>query len=43
MSDPLFYQKHKDEIVNIKTRLSTLDTELVATYQLWETLEKLQH
>ncbi|MCP4267643.1 MAG: ATP-binding cassette domain-containing protein, partial [Candidatus Brocadiaceae bacterium] len=43
MSDPLFYQKHKDEIVSIKARLSTLDTELVATYQLWETLEKLQH
>lgn len=42
MSDPLFYQKHKDEIVRIKARLSTLETELVATYQLWETLEKLQ-
>jgi len=43
MSDPLFYQIHKDEIVSIKARLSTVDTELVATYQLWETLEKLQH
>lgn len=41
MSDPLFYQIHKDEIVSIKARLSTVDTELVATYQLWETLEKL--
>jgi ABC transport system ATP-binding/permease protein len=43
MSDPLFYQIHKDEIVSIKAQLSTVDTELVATYQLWETLEKLQH
>ncbi len=42
MSDPLFYQIHKDEIVSIKARLSTVDTELVAAYQLWETLEKLQ-
>jgi ATP-binding cassette subfamily F protein uup len=42
MSDPLFYQIHKDEIVNTKARLSTVDTELAATYQLWETLEKLQ-
>lgn len=41
MSNPLFYQIHKDEIVSIKARLSTVDTELVATYQLWETLEKL--
>ncbi len=42
MSDPLFYQIHKDEIVNTKARLSTVDTELAVTYQLWETLEKLQ-
>ncbi|MGR3301895.1 MAG: ATP-binding cassette domain-containing protein [Candidatus Scalindua sp.] len=42
MSDPLFYQTHKDEIVNTKARLSTVDTELASTYQLWETLEKLQ-
>lgn len=41
ISDPLFYQIHKDEIMSIKARLSTVDTELVATYQLWETLEKL--
>jgi ATP-binding cassette subfamily F protein uup len=42
MSDPLFYKIHKDEIVNTKARLSTVDTELAATYQLWETLEELQ-
>jgi hypothetical protein len=28
--------------VNTKARLSTVDTELAATYQLWETLEELQ-
>ncbi|MCP5003567.1 MAG: ABC transporter ATP-binding protein, partial [Planctomycetes bacterium] len=42
MSDPQFYQKHKDKIVDINTRLSTLDTELTTAYQLWEALEKLQ-
>ena len=42
MSDPLFYQKHKDEIVNIKTRLSSLDLELAESYQRWEVLEKRQ-
>ena len=41
MSNPLFYKKHKDEIMSIKARLSAVDTELVATYELWETLEKL--
>jgi ATP-binding cassette subfamily F protein uup len=42
MSDPLFYKTHKDDVVNTKARLSTVDTELAVTYQLWETLEKLQ-
>ena len=42
MSGPLFYKKQKDEIMRVKDRLSTVDTELVATYQLWETLEKQQ-
>ena len=42
MSDPLFYQKQKDEIVSIKTRLSIVDTELADAYKRWETLERLQ-
>ncbi|MDR4497856.1 MAG: ATP-binding cassette domain-containing protein [Candidatus Scalindua sp.] len=42
MSDPLFYQKHKDEILKIKTRLSSLDLELAESYQRWEVLEKRQ-
>ncbi len=42
MSDPLFYQKQKEEIVSIKSRLSTIDTELADTYERWEELEKLQ-
>ncbi len=42
MSDSLFYQKHKDEIVSVKNRLSDIETELVDAYQRWETLETLQ-
>ncbi|WKZ20287.1 MAG: ATP-binding cassette domain-containing protein [Candidatus Jettenia sp. CY-1] len=40
MGDPLFYQKGKDEIANIKARVSSLECELAEAYQRWETLEK---
>lgn len=42
MSDPLFFQKGKDEITNIKARVSSLDGELAEAYQRWEDLEGLQ-
>ncbi|GJQ58909.1 MAG: ATP-binding cassette domain-containing protein [Candidatus Scalindua sp. AMX11] len=42
MGDPLFYQKQKDEIVDIKRRLTVVDTELADAYQRWEALEKQQ-
>ncbi|TLD43151.1 MAG: ATPase component of ABC transporter with duplicated ATPase domain [Candidatus Jettenia ecosi] len=40
MGNPLFYQKGKDEIANIKSRVSSLECELAEAYQRWETLEK---
>ncbi|MDR4509165.1 MAG: ATP-binding cassette domain-containing protein [Candidatus Brocadiaceae bacterium] len=40
MSDPLFYQKGKDEIANIGSRVSSLETELSEAYQRWEALER---
>jgi len=42
VSDPLFYQKGNDEAAIIRTRLSTLNSELDNAYQRWETLETLQ-
>lgn len=42
MSDPLFFQKGKDEIANTKARVSSLAGELAEAYQRWETLEGLQ-
>jgi ATP-binding cassette subfamily F protein uup len=41
MGDPLFYQKGKDEISNIKARISSLECELAEAYQRWEALENL--
>ncbi|OQY98919.1 MAG: ABC transporter ATP-binding protein [Candidatus Brocadia sp. UTAMX2] len=42
MSDPLFFQKGKEEIANIKARASSLTGELAEAYQRWETLEGLR-
>ncbi|MFO0792717.1 MAG: ATP-binding cassette domain-containing protein [Candidatus Brocadiaceae bacterium] len=42
MGDPMFFQKGKKEIVNIKIRISALQCELAEAYQRWETLENLQ-
>lgn len=42
VSDPLFYQKGNDEAAIIRTRLSTLNSELDNAYQRWEILETLQ-
>lgn len=41
MSDPLFFQKGKEEIAKINGRASSLGSELAEAYQRWETLEKL--
>ncbi|MBI2470353.1 MAG: ATP-binding cassette domain-containing protein [Planctomycetes bacterium] len=43
MSNPLFFQKGKDEVANIKARATSLDCELAEAYQRWETLENLQN
>jgi ATP-binding cassette subfamily F protein uup len=42
VSDPMFYKKGNDEAAIIRTRLSTLNSELGTAYQRWETLEALQ-
>lgn len=42
MSNPLFYQKGKDDISNIKNKVSSLECELAEAYQRWEILEDLQ-
>ncbi|MBM4065448.1 MAG: ATP-binding cassette domain-containing protein [Planctomycetes bacterium] len=42
MSDPMFFQKGKDEITNIKARVSLLERELAEAYQRWEVLEGFQ-
>lgn len=41
MADPEFYKKDKATIVQVQTRLSTLDNDLKNLYQRWEELEKL--
>lgn len=41
MSDPMFFQKGKEEIANVKVRVSSLERELAEAYQRWETLENL--
>ena len=43
MGDPMFYQKGKDEIANVKARVSSLERELAEAYQRWETLENSQN
>ena len=42
VSDPMFYKKGNDEAAVIRTRLSTLHSELDNAYQRWEALETLQ-
>jgi ATPase components of ABC transporters with duplicated ATPase domains len=42
VSDPMFYKKGNDEAAVIRTRLSTLHSELDNAYQRWEILETLQ-
>ncbi|TVM02960.1 MAG: ABC transporter ATP-binding protein [Candidatus Brocadia sp. WS118] len=42
MSDPLFFQKGKEEITKINDRASSLEGQLADAYQRWETLEGLQ-
>ncbi len=42
MSDPLFFQKGKEEITKINDRASSLEGELAEAYQRWETLEGLR-
>ncbi|MCR4289927.1 MAG: ATP-binding cassette domain-containing protein, partial [Candidatus Scalindua sp.] len=42
VSDPMFYKKGNDETAVIRTRLSTLRSELDNAYQRWEALETLQ-
>ena len=42
MGDPMFFQKGKEEIANVKARVSSLERELAKAYQRWETLESLQ-
>ncbi len=42
MSDPMFFQKGKEELVNIKARISALECELAEAYQRWEVLESLR-
>lgn len=41
MSDPMFFQKGKEEITNVKARVSSLECELAEAYQRWEALENL--
>ncbi|HHT9145276.1 MAG: ATP-binding cassette domain-containing protein [Candidatus Brocadiaceae bacterium] len=42
MGDPMFFQKGKDEIANVKARVSSLERELAEVYQRWEALENSQ-
>ena len=41
MGDPMFFQKGKEDLVNIKARISALECELTEAYQRWEALESL--
>ncbi|MEK7698778.1 MAG: ATP-binding cassette domain-containing protein, partial [Planctomycetota bacterium] len=42
MSDPLSFQKGKEEIAHVKARVSALEGELAGAYQRWTALEGLQ-
>jgi ATP-binding cassette subfamily F protein uup len=43
VNDPMLYKKGNDEATDIRTRLSTLHSELDSAYQRWEALETLQY
>jgi hypothetical protein len=38
MSDPQFYKEGASEAAALKSRLETLESEIAAAYQRWETL-----
>ena len=42
MSDPLFFQKGKEEIAQAKSRVSAIEEELAKVYQRWESLDGLR-
>ena len=42
VNDPMLYKRGNDEAADIRTRLSTLHSELDRAYQRWEALETLQ-
>ncbi|MBF8274977.1 MAG: transporter ATP-binding protein [Candidatus Brocadiaceae bacterium] len=42
MSDPLFFQKGKEEIAQVKSRISAIEEELTKVYQRWESLDGLR-
>lgn len=42
LSDPLFYQKEKDEIAGVKKDLDRVDHEIETAYRRWEELEALK-
>ncbi|MBM2835198.1 MAG: oleB 1, partial [Candidatus Brocadiaceae bacterium] len=43
MGDPTFFQKGKEDIANVKARVSSLERELAEAYQRWEALENSQN
>jgi ABC transport system ATP-binding/permease protein len=42
MADPSFFRRSPTEIVNLKKRLQTLETEVATAYRRWEELETLR-
>lgn len=42
MSDPLFFQKGKEETAQAKSRVSAIEEELAKVYQRWESLDGLR-
>ena len=40
MADPAFYRKAPAEIIRVKSRLQSLQSELAEAYRRWEELEK---
>jgi len=42
MSDPLFFQKGKEEIAQAKSRVSVIEEELAGAYRRWEALDGLR-
>ena len=42
LSSPDFYRTRTDEIATTKDRLATIEEEILAAYERWETLEKIR-